>query len=322
MDNIKYLEKLNNSSCIINSSYSSIIKNFESNKTKLIRKKRSFGTCVIDDNKFYVAHSDGLYRYTNNKAQKLEFNKRPLLVNYAILKHPVFKNTIWAFDNNGQLFIINDNEIKLIHNFNTTVNDVKLFENYLFIASKDGIYKFNTITENFSLINHTDGLPDNNVNDIEIIGKTIYGATNEGLVEFNTNYSYENTIKPEVNITRVLINQKVQRIKEKYNLSYDENNININLNTYCLRSQRSYKFLYKFQGRDSTWRFTKNNKIDFYALQPGLYNLEIIAINEDGIETDQAQFIQFNIDKPFTQKWWFYFLISFRGLFMGNSIFL
>ena len=77
------------------------------------------------------------------------------------------------------------------------------------------------------MINHTDGLPDNNVNDIEIIGKTIYGATNEGLVEFNTNYSYENTIKPEVNITRVLINQKNQGIKEKYNLSYDENNINI-----------------------------------------------------------------------------------------------
>ena len=116
--------------------------------------------------------------------------------------------------------------------------------------------------------------PDNNVNDIEIIGKTIYGATNEGLVEFNTNYSYENTIKPEVNITRVLINQKNQGIKEKYNLSYDENNININLNTYCLRVKRSYKFLYKFQGRDSTWRFTKNNKIDFYALQPGLYNLK------------------------------------------------
>ena len=76
-----------------------------------------------------------------------------------------------------------------------------------------------------------------------------------------------------------------------------------------MRSQRSYKFLYKFQGRDSTWRFTKNNKIDFYALQPGLYNLEIIAINEDNVKTDQAQFIQFNIDKPFTQKWWFYFLI-------------
>ena len=84
----------------------------------------------------------------------------------------------------------------------------------MFIACKDGIYKFNTITENFSLINHTDGLPDNNVNDIEIIGKTIYGATNEGLVEFNTNYSYENTIKPEVNITRVLINQKIRELKK------------------------------------------------------------------------------------------------------------
>ena len=85
MDNIKHLEKLNNTSYIINSSYSSIIKNFESNETKLIRKKRSFGTCVIDENKFYVAHSDGLYRYNNNTAQKLEFNKRPLLVNYAII---------------------------------------------------------------------------------------------------------------------------------------------------------------------------------------------------------------------------------------------
>ena len=29
LDNIKHLEKLNNSSCIINSSYSSVIKNFE-----------------------------------------------------------------------------------------------------------------------------------------------------------------------------------------------------------------------------------------------------------------------------------------------------
>ena len=309
LDNIKHLEKLNNSSCIINSSYSSVIKNFNSNKTRLIRKKRSFGTCIFNEKKFHIAHSDGLYKYHNNKSEKLVFNHKPILVNYAIIIDPSKENAIWAFDNTGKLFNITDDKIKLIHNFNTTVNDVKLFGDYLFIASKDGIYKFDKIRKSYSLINHTDGLPDNNVTDIAIIDNTIYGATNEGLVQFNTSYNYKNAIKPVVNIRRILINKKNQRIREKYNLSHDENNINIRLNTYCLRSQRSYKFLYKFKGRDSTWRFTKNNKIDFYALQPGQYNLEILAVNEDNVKTDQAKLIQFNIDKPFTQKWWFYFLI-------------
>lgn len=313
LDNIKSLTKINDSSCIINSSYSSVIKNFNSNKTKLIRKKRSFGTCIINENKFYIAHSDGLYKYYNNKSEKLTFNHKPILVNYAIIRDPSKENAIWAFDNNGKLFNITDKEIKLIYNFNTTVNDVKLFGDYLFIASKDGIYKFNITRENYSLINHTDGLPDNNVTDIGIIDNTIYGATNEGLVQFNTSYSYKNTINPVVNIRRILVNKKNQRIKKKYDLSHDENNINIRLNTYCLRSQRSYKFLYKFKGKDSTWSFTKNNKIDFYALQPGQYNLEILAVNEDNIKTDQAQLIQFNIDKPYTQKWWFYFLIVIGG---------
>jgi ligand-binding sensor domain-containing protein len=308
LDNIKHLEKINDSSCIINSSYSSVLKNFSSYKTKLIRKKRSFGTCVINENKFYIAHSDGLYKYNKNKAQKLVFKKAPLLVNYAMLKHPDKENTIWAFDNKGKLFIINDEEIKLIHSFNTTVNNFKFFNNFLFIATKDGIYKYDIIKKTQSLINHTDGLPENNVSTIEIIDNTIFAVTNEGLVQFNSDYDFVNTVKPEVNVRRVLVNKKVQKINSVYNLNYDENNINIRLNTYCLRSQRSYKFLYRFQERDSTWRFTKNNKIDFYALQPGQYNLEILAVNEDNVKTDQAQLIQFNIDKPYNQKWWFYLL--------------
>ena len=108
----------------------------------------------------------------------------------------------------------------MTHNFNTTVNDVKLFGDYLFIASKDGIYKFDTTRENYSLVNHTDGLPDNNVTDIAIIENTIYGATNEGLVQFNTSYSYKNTINPVVNIRRILINKKNQKALKDHFLTY------------------------------------------------------------------------------------------------------
>ena len=44
-----------------------------------------------------------------------------------------------------------------------------------------------------------------------------------------------------------------------------------------------------------------------------LYNLEIIAVNEDNIKTDQAQFIQFNIDKALYSKMVVLFFNYYRG---------
>ena len=46
-----------------------------------------------------------------------------------------------------------------------------------------------------------------------------------------------------------------------------------------------------------------------------LYNLEILAVNEDNIKTDQAQLIQFNIDKPYYSKVVVLFLIIIGPLY-------
>lgn len=309
LTNLKHLEKISDSSCIISSSFCSYKKNFIAKSSSLIRKKRSFSAISINPDTYYIAHSDGLFKYTNNLPKPIKYIKKPLLINYAMIKSKSKPNGIWACDTNGKLYLIKDNKAKLIYDFNTIVNTIVENEFDLFIGTQKGIIKFNTKSKTISLINHTDGLPDNNVTGIEIFNQTLYASTNKGLATFKTSYNYTNTIDPYIRIRRILINNQVQEKKSFYNLNHNQNNINIRLNTYNLRSQRSYRFLYRLKGKDSIWHENRNNRIDYYALEPGLYNLEILVKNEDGKRSDQAQFISFKIDKPFTQKWWFYLLI-------------
>jgi hypothetical protein len=114
----------------------------------------------------------------------------------------------------------------------------------------------------------------------------------------------------------VLINQLL--VKSTFNLldlNYNQNNIDIEFSTACLRSRGNFKFKYRLLGLDTNWRYNAgiNNHVHYASLPNGEFIFEVKAVNEDGLESQKTASVKFVINSPFWQRWWFYLLMVLLG---------
>jgi ligand-binding sensor domain-containing protein/signal transduction histidine kinase len=76
-------------------------------------------------------------------------------------------------------------------------------------------------------------------------------------------------------------------------------------------------FKYKLDGYDESWIEAGSRRQAFYTnLAPGPYRFQVIAINNDGVATEQPANLSFFIKPHFYQTWWFYALCA-GGLFIA-----
>ncbi|MCP4218116.1 MAG: hypothetical protein GY765_25985 [bacterium] len=90
-------------------------------------------------------------------------------------------------------------------------------------------------------------------------------------------------------------------------LDYKDNFIDIHYDGLCYRSPESVVYKYKLAGMAP--RETQRESVSFANLSPGDYRFEVTAINNDGIESKEPAFVDFEILPPFWGTWWFRFLV-------------
>ena len=92
-----------------------------------------------------------------------------------------------------------------------------------------------------------------------------------------------------------------------FSVPYSQNNIRIDFLGISYRSQGTFSFKYRLNGLDRQWIKTssKASFARYPSLPAGKYNFEVKSINEDGVESKDAAKVEFEILKPFWQKWWF-----------------
>jgi len=196
----------------------------------------------------------------------------------------------------------------LIDNY---ILDLKADSNTLWLVTANGVQSWNTKTKENHIYTAQDGLPSEDIKGIEIVGGKVWLSTTYGLCSFAKNMISKNSICPPIFIKKVAIHEKDTTLHPSYTLDYTQNGIAIYVEGISYRSRGAFQYKYRMLGIDSIWKSqsSSTNFMRFPQLNPGSYTFEVLAVNEDGLESRDAARVQFIITSPYWQTWWFSLVI-------------
>lgn len=267
-------------------------------------------------NTIYFASIDGLFKYSNGKTSEIKLSGKSIFANKLIFLF----DQLWVGSVNEGLYVLQKEKIWKHYNHENLlhgdgVKSFKIVGETVFVATEQGLTKINCKTQQSEFFDYSDGIVSKEINDIEYINETLILGTNKGLLKLPSQIT-KNTVYPNIEITSVFVNQLLIKKDDKLlNLNYNENNIDIDFNTACLRARGNFKYKYRLLGLDATWHYNSgiNNHIQYASLPSGEFIFEIRAVNEDGLESLKTEQVKFIIKSPFWQRWWFYALMVLLG---------
>jgi len=293
------------------------IPNDELGKNSIVVHNRGCKAIAIDEknNTIYFASIDGLFKYKDGIVKEIKLNNKPVFAN----KLSFYNNQLWVGTVNEGLYILQEDKIKkhfhegyVLHG--NGVKSFKIINEYVYVSTEEGLTRINYNTDKSDFFDYTDGIVSKEINAIEYFNGHIFLATNKGLFKLPKN-NIKNSVYPNIQLTGVFVNDSLVIPKNNIlNLNYDQNNIDIEFNTACLKARGSFKYKYRILGLDANWHYNNgvNNHLK-YALPSGEFTFEIRAVNEDGLESLNTLIIKVLIKSPFWQRWWFYLLSVLLG---------
>jgi len=320
-----YIAEANSTSYVPRSSFDTFM-NEKTAKNWKIRSGRSYAAIQFLD-KTYIGTTHGLYQSKGDEFEHLGAVND--IFNSSIAKLTIFKDSTLllitdgagiAFTNIEQTEVINQ-QMGLSSNF---CNNVTTDDRTIWVATNKGItkisnYNFQKNNYNVQYIGYAEGLGSNEVNDVKISKGTVYVGTNKGLSVFKEKDLTQSLLKPEINITKFLVNGKQKDPNQTISLDHDQNNLLIEFIGIHFQSLGEISYQYRMKGLDNDWQTTKNNAINFHGLAAGDYQFEVKALNSNRIESSQA-FVKFSIVAPFWKSIWFISLLFIGALLLAYII--
>ncbi len=268
----------------------------------------------------------GIYKYENEQA--MPFLENGQHVPYSVSAITQSKDsTIWVSTQaQGVLGIKND---LVIHRLNAksglkTNNCNTLFYdeyNNLWIGSKKGLHKLDLNTFEINVIDKYDGIPTNEISTIYARDSIVWVGTQKGLMKIPYSSIQKNKTSPPIHITNVAFWEKDTTLISFYELKYNQNNLNIEFVGITYRNRGNTNYQYRMLGVDTNWVSTTTRFARYPLLNPGEYEFQVKAINEDGVESISPAKIQLIIHQPWWQTWWFYLFTFSIGVGLIGGFF-
>lgn len=207
---------------------------------------------------------------------------------------------------------------------NTITGMEKDKQGFVWIATSNGICRYNPERKKFTVFGDRDGFM--NIETVGYSGTTladgdILFAGSNGFVTFPPHMYNRQEAPPQVKLTDIkVLNSFVpldSAILSQVAFKPHENSVTIYFSSmsYVLRDRLTY--FYRLRGLDNKWREADNQLSAIYTLLPsGSYIFEVRCENQDGLSSPITS-LSFSIDPPFWKTWWFILLvISAIGLLL------
>ncbi|PSG88593.1 ligand-binding sensor domain-containing protein [Aurantibacter aestuarii] len=185
--------------------------------------------------------------------------------------------------------------------------------NQLWVSTNFGLSVFNQESNNFTNYTKNDGLQNNEFN-----GKAGYKDKNglfyfggvDGVNIFDPTSIIKNPHAPKVYIEQVdLFNEPIEKnILFLNDLSFksNENVISFNYSALNFMNPEKVNYSYRLIGFDKDWRsVTKDKSTTYTNLDPGEYEFQIKATNDNGIWSKHIDKLSLTIIPPWYQTVWF-----------------
>lgn len=278
---------------------------------------------VTESGTIWAAFKDGVYYGNDEKLEPFPRNDKPVYAAEIIVDAA---DNVWvATISNGLLKI---SGAQIVAEFNTSnglgSNDlhcISISNDTVWVAHAQGLDRL--VNGEFNHFNLLDGMPLKEVNDILVADGFVYLASHSGLTVLPTNAEAENQIAPELIANSLFLGDRSVSVSEAASFRYDQNELKIDLSTLAFRSRGTCKVKYRLGGLDTTWAEQTGNRIEivYNALPAGDFQFEAVALNEDGVPSEETVSFQFTIKPPFWQTWWFYLLVAILTIGIVSGLF-
>lgn len=231
----------------------------------------------------------------------------------------VAKDTFWAVgDNIIEITITKDQKPCVVNIFDDIKNAVfyNLHKDRLgniWTTTASGIYLLNRDKMSFELYNKSNNIHNQKYNyghAFESSDGLVYFPGFNGVTYFDPSKFITTKEKLIVHFTSFKINGKSTMLNKSYDLSYDQNDIEISFKAPVINSNQGVKYKYRMKGLDPEWKLSNGvNTIRFSTLRAGTYVFSASASADGHIWYDTGTTITINISPAFYTTWWFYTLI-------------
>ena len=280
-------------------------------KFSLIKAGRSRSINYDDSlSELLGSFNDGVYSLNRNRYEPVFYKGQRI---YSTIIRRLNKKLLIGTFNQG-VFIKEGDQISnltiadgLLSN---SIRNIKVFNNKIWIIYNGFIQK---LDEQFKTI-PTPVIPFNGslIYDLVEEKEEIYVTTNTGVYHISPVLRQNNSTA--TNIDYFLINGKDTAVN-KTKFSYTQNDLQVNVSSPFYYSYNVLRYKYRiYQKSESNWQVLDNNQKAFslVSLQPGSYNLEVIAIDPIGQSVTRPLKQTFEIIPAWFQTTWFKaFLILF-----------
>jgi ligand-binding sensor domain-containing protein len=281
---------------------------------------------IIED-EIFLAGSDGLYKYINNKSIKID--KKEL--NFRIEDIDRFREGIVCATMGGGLVFYKRSHVFSIKKNNGLLSNLstEVFvqnDSVIWLATPAGLNRIAVDKKyNYKISGYTtaDGLVSNEIVDIDRVGDTIWIASKKGLNFIHRNdTAIDQTPKLFLAIEKVMASgATIPFPKNKLQLSYLNNNVEVFFTAISFSRNRTLIYRYKLGNENGDWNTTYNRSIVFPALPYGNHVLEIQA-SIDNIHWIEKVKLEISIEPPYWRTWWFILLLLLLCGFITAIIFI
>jgi len=310
-----------------------IIENQDINQAKInLRSKR------VVNNRTYAIHPDfedniwigatnGLYQYTDTTLTPFLINGIHKKYYFTTITQSPLDSSIWASTHGNGVLQIKNNEVinhykEENHLVSNICNDLFLDDyNHLWIATSEGLQKLDLKSNHFDLINKYDGLPTNEILNVVVNDSIVYIGTNKGIVTFPMDIKTKNTIAPPIHFTNFSILDKDTTLHDFYELNHDQRSIQIDFLGLAYKCRGDVQYKYRMMGIDTNWTTTDTRFARFPGLNKGDYEFQVVALNEDNVESEQPATMKIYIAPPYWETWWFRGGVFFLGVSLIGGFF-
>lgn len=207
--------------------------------------------------------------------------------------------------------------------------------NNLWLATQNGISKFDLNSRKFQNFNYNDGLHEATLSEtsctINKDGDFVFGTT-FGYLSFNPDQVRAAKVPAKMAFTNLQINSEdlvpgedsplkvdINNVEE-LELEYNQNGISIEFAVLDYRISNKQNFSYRLKGFDDVWRNTDGQRRATYTnLPPGDYVFEVKSLNGELYSELPTKTIPITILPPFWKTWWAYliYLVAAIAIFIA-----
>ncbi|MEM1319529.1 MAG: two-component regulator propeller domain-containing protein [Bacteroidota bacterium] len=279
------------------------------NKNNSLVKQRTYDLIKDHQGNIWFGTTQGIYTSRDSISPFLEEGRhQKYSVNCIAL---AADSTLWfGTQSDGLIGIKNDQVVARYRRQEGLASDKcqTLFideQQKLWVGGNKGVNYLDLESNSIALINTLDGLPTNEVTAIATKGDRVWVGTPRGLTSFPKSAIQQNKVAPPIRITQVKIWEQDTLLQESYQLPYNQNNLYIAFKGIALRARGQSSYRYRMLGVDTNWVETTTEFVRYPALNPNAYTFEVVAVNEDGVASEQAARLSFVIAPPWWQTLWF-----------------